>query len=51
LNKGLFKGVFDHIRNFLICAFLFALGTNELKQQTVILFGLLHSNYSGTGII
>jgi len=51
LDDGLAKSVFDHIRNFLMCAFLLAIGTAEFRQHTSEFFGLISSQYSGTGVI
>ena len=51
LDKGFSKAVFDHLRNFLMCSFLLAIGTTELKEHTNTLFGLLPSTYSGLGVI
>ena len=51
LDEGLAKSVFDHIRNFLMCAFLLAIGTAEFKQHTSHFLGLVSSNYSGVGVI
>jgi hypothetical protein len=51
LDEGLAKSVFDHIRNFLMCAFLLAIGTAEFNQQTNLFLGLVSSQYSGTGVI
>jgi len=50
-QSGFSKHVFDHIRNYLMCAFLLAVGANELNQHTSFLFGLISSQYSGFGII
>ena len=46
LEDGLSKWVFDHVRNFLICSFILALGVTEFKEQTSIFL-----NYSGVVII
>jgi hypothetical protein len=51
LQKGLAKEVFDHVRNYFICALLLAIGTNELNYPDSLLFGLVPGNYSGMGII
>jgi hypothetical protein len=51
LQRGVPKQIFDHIRNFLICAMLLAVGINELKQDISLLFGLISSKYSGIGVI
>jgi hypothetical protein len=39
MDRGISKDIFDHLRNFLMCAFLLAIGTNEVKEHTSILFG------------
>ena len=51
LEQGLAKMVFDHVRNFLMCAFLLAIGTSELKHNSNLLFGFAPSHYAGTGVI
>lgn len=51
LRAGLNKTVFDHTRNYLMCAFILALGTHEFKQKASLLFGLVPSKYSGIGVI
>ena len=51
LRAGLSKAVFDHTRNYLMCAFILAVGANELKQPTSHFFGLVNSSYSGIGVI
>ena len=51
LDEGFCKSVFDHLRNFLMCTFLLAIGTNELKEHTSQLFGFIPSQSSGLGVI
>jgi hypothetical protein len=51
LQRGVPKQIFDHIRNYLICAMLLAVGINEFKENTSLLFGLISSKYSGIGAI
>jgi len=51
LDAGISKAVFDHLRNFLICAFLLAVGTNEFKEHTSLFFGLVPRQLSGIGVI
>ena len=36
LDKGLTKAVFDHVKNYLVCAFLFAAGSFGLENQSEI---------------
>jgi hypothetical protein len=51
LDRGAVKQVFDHVRNYLICAFILAIGTTEFRQQDNQIFELIPSNYSGVGVI
>ena len=51
LDRGLVKQVFDHIRNYLICAFILAIGTTELRQQESEFFDLVPAVYAGWGVI
>jgi hypothetical protein len=51
LDSGISKAIFDHLRNFLICAFLLAVGTNELKEHTSSFLGLIPTKFSGIGVI
>jgi hypothetical protein len=51
LDRGLIKQVFDHIRNYLICAFILAIGTTELRQQEREFFDLIPATYAGWGVI
>jgi len=51
LEDGLSKAIFDHVRNYLMCAFLLAIGMAEFKQHTSLFFGLIPSSYSGKGVI
>ena len=46
------KAIFDHLRNYFMCAFLLAIGTTEFRAQTnLIFFGLVPSYFSGAGVI
>ena len=51
LDEGLSKSIFDHIRNYLMCSFLLAIGIAEAKQQTSLFFGLFVMHYSGVALI
>jgi hypothetical protein len=51
LQNGLSKKIFDHIRNFLICAVLLAMGTSEIKNHSSLLFGFISSQQSGFGVV
>ncbi|KAB0503360.1 MULTISPECIES: hypothetical protein [Pseudomonas] len=43
--------VFDNIKNLLVCALLFAAGTNVLDREHHLFMGLLASNLAGWGLI
>ena len=51
LDNGFFKGIFDHLRNFLMCSFLLAVGTDQFREPTSMLFGYIPSTYSGLGVM
>ena len=45
------KYIFDHVRNYVICALLLAIGTTELRQPEHEFFGLIPPGYAGIGVI
>ena len=51
LDRGAIKQVFDHVRNFMICAFLLAVGTTELKQPENQFFDLIPAGSAGSGVV
>ena len=51
LDAGLSKSIFDHVRNYLMCSFLLAIGIAEAKQQTSLFFDLFVMHYSGVALI
>ena len=51
LDRGVIKQIFDHVRNYLICAFILAVGTTELRQQESQFFDLIPPGYAGSGVI
>ena len=51
LQNGLSKEIFDHIRNYLMCALILALGTSEIKYHSSPLFVIISSQYSGIGVV
>ena len=51
LDRGAIKQIFDHVRNYLICAFVLAVGTTELRQQENQFFDLIPPGYAGLGVI
>ena len=51
LDNGLSKRIFDHIRNYLICSFLLAIGVVAYERQTGLVLGYFVVRYAGAGII
>lgn len=51
LEDGFTKVIFDHIRNVLICTFLLAIGTSQLKEPDEMFFSLTQGKNAGVGII
>ena len=51
LDRGALKQIFDHLRNYLICAFMLAVGTTELRQPGSQFFDLIPQRYAGSGVI
>jgi hypothetical protein len=51
LDRGVVKQVFDHVRNYMICAFILAVGTTELRQPESQFFGMIPEGYAGLGVI
>jgi hypothetical protein len=51
LDRGAIKQIFDHVRNYMICAFILAIGTTELRQEGSQFFDLIPPGYSGLGVI
>lgn len=51
IDNGLSKAIFDHLRNLLICTFILAIGTTEIREQSSTIFTFFDSQYSGTGVI
>ncbi len=51
LKNGLSKEIFDHVRNYLICALILAIGANEFNQHESSTYGFISSEFSGVGVI
>lgn len=45
------KQIFDHVRNYMICAFLLAVRATELSENNSMLFGLVSSDFFSVGIV
>ena len=51
LDNGAVKQVFDHVRNYMIGAFILAIGTTEFRQQEHQFFDFIPPGYAGLGVI
>jgi hypothetical protein len=51
LDNDLNTKIFDNIKNLLVCAFLFAAGTNALQSQHQMFFGVFGASVTGAGLI
>lgn len=52
LDNGLSQSVFNHLRNYLMCSFLLAVGVAESQNGTAPVFGqVLEHDYTGMGLI
>ena len=51
LDRGAIKQVFDHVRNYMICAFILAIGTTELRKDDPQFFDLIPPGYAGLGVV
>lgn len=51
LDDGLTKAIFDHLRNYLMCTFLLAIGSYALKQHSGMFLGTVPLKTTGVGII
>lgn len=50
LEEGLSKSIFDHLRNYLMCSLLLAIGITELRQSSHQFLSFIPVNYSGVGV-
>ena len=51
LDKGLSKSVFDHVRNYMMCSLLLAIGVRGFNQDAGLVFDLIPNNYSGISLV
>jgi hypothetical protein len=51
LDNGATKQIFDHVRNYLIGAFILAIGTTEFRQPGNQFFEIIPPGYAGLGVI
>jgi len=51
LDKGLAKAVFDHVRNYMMCSLLLAIGVSGFDDSTNLLFNLVPNTYSAISLV
>ena len=51
LERGLSKAIFDHVRNYLMCAFLMATGTYAMEQKAGWPADIGLTEFIGVGIV
>lgn len=51
LDSDLCSQVFDNVKNLLVCALLFAAGTNTLGGKRELFLGVMASSVAGWGLI
>lgn len=51
LDSGAIKHIFEHVRNYMIGAFILAIGTTEFRQQEHRFIDLIPPGYAGLGVI
>ncbi len=51
LDSGLSKSVFDHVRNYMMCSLLLAIGVRGITQEADLVFDLLPNNYAGISLV
>lgn len=51
LDHGLSKSVFDHVRNYMMCSLLLAIGFTGFDENTELLFDLIPNNYSAISLV
>lgn len=51
LDKGLAKAVFDHVRNYMMCSLLLAIGVSGFDETTDLLFDVIPNTYSSISLV
>lgn len=51
LDKGLAKAVFDHVRNYMMCSLLLAIGISGFSGTTDLLFDVIPNTYSSLSLV
>ena len=51
LDSGLAKAIFDHVRNYMMCSLLLAIGLTSTGDNTEILLDVIPVSYSGLCLV
>ena len=51
LDKGLAKAVFDHVRNYMMCSLLLAIGVSGFSGTTELLLDVIPNTYSSISLV
>lgn len=51
LDKGLAKAVFDHVRNYMMCSLLLAIGVSGFSGSTDLLLNVIPNTYSSISLV
>ena len=51
LDNGLAKAVFDHVRNYMMCSLLLAIGFSGFSDTTELLLNLIPNSYSSISLV
>ena len=51
MERGATKIIFDHVRNYLIGAFILAIGTTELRRGNTQVIEFVPEKFAGLGVI
>jgi len=51
LDRGLSKSVFDHVRNYMMCSLLLAIGVRGFNQDADLVFDLVPNTFSGISLV
>ena len=51
LDRALSKSVFDHVRNYMMCSLLLAIGVRGFNQDADLVFDLVPNTFSGISLV
>ncbi len=51
LERGMAKSVFDHVRNYMMCSLLLAIGVTWTGENVELLFNIIPKTYSSLSLV